>query len=652
MRPVSGDHPILIQGPDGRRVQLETTTLQRLAQQLGDSRWRRHLRQHGLQETKAPGVVCVDVASLSDALAKLHDSPESALRPLRLDGGHPQEQAAALANELGGFDPGTQLIIPTSSHLELVETPANAQDTLGQMNSVSMENATRMLKSLDELLDQVSLPQEVLERTLVPLLKIEQTQALAARLLGRAKVKSAIAAVQKVLAHTQLIEHRIEFLVCLIRLGDRSQALQALRSIAANSDTYARRLVIGALDAVAKPEDANLIHDALRLFTPSERPIVAAILYRLGDPRGYRPILEGIEQFNTLPSEDAIALLRAIEDTNTTRFSVALEQLAEREERPWFAAQAKTVANKLRVNGQPESPVEMLLEVAEEAYYAAETKEARLLLQELLALDPEHKRGLYLYANTLKEDGKLADALTTINRALKIDANNWRAHRLHGSLLWDLSQHNMALSAYEKAIALNPVDPYSWYYKGYVLYRLKRDNEALPCLERALSLKGDSPYIHNQLAFCLERLGRHEDAIGCYKRSLQLKPSDLVIRDYYGQALQASGRRSEALATFRAILAEQPERAETRYHLADVLYDLEQWEEAAAAFERYLVHQPDNYNAWFNRGLCLRFMERYADAIRCFQEAVKKRPDNPNARKHLNYCLTQAARPQRNSTKD
>ena len=163
---MSGDHPILIQGPDGRQVQLETTTLQRLAQQLGDSRWRRHLRQHGLQETKAPGVVCVDVASLSDALAKLHDSPESALRPLRLDGGHPQEQAAALANELGGLDPGTQLIIPTSSHLELVETPANAQDTLGQMNSVSMENATRMLKSLDELLDQVSLPQEVLQRRL------------------------------------------------------------------------------------------------------------------------------------------------------------------------------------------------------------------------------------------------------------------------------------------------------------------------------------------------------------------------------------------------------------------------------------------------------------------------------------------------------
>ena len=110
-----------------------------------------------------------------------------------------------------------------------------------------------------------------------------------------------------------------------------------------------------------------------------------------------------------------------------------------------------------------------------------------------------------MLANALKDEGRQEEALDAVDVAISAAPDDWRHHRLRGSLLWDIGRHEQALGAYDRGLSICPTDPYTWYYKAYVLYRLRRDEEALPCLDRALTLQRG----HSLLMLRLERLERH-----------------------------------------------------------------------------------------------------------------------------------------------
>jgi tetratricopeptide (TPR) repeat protein len=524
-----------------------------------------------------------------------------------------------------------------------VPAPPDPTEVLLSMQAVAPEDAPALLAALDAVLGEITLSPKTLRGALLPLLDVEETAGMAARLLGRAGIEDAVDAILGALSRTQRLDNRLAFAEALASLSYRHLALRTLRSIIINGDMPARRRGISTLASVATRGDAAMVRDMLSLVPAVPRLVLAALLYTLGDRGAYAIVAEGWAGLDEATGADDIEeLLRATRGTGSKRFTQMLADYAGREARPWFRARALRVAAELSSEGRDEATPQQLVERAEEAYFSSRIAVAIALLEELLELKVKHPRGYYLYANCLKEEQRLDDALAACERALAIDATYWRTHRLRGSLLWDVGRHEESLDAYDEALSLNPVDPYTWYYKGYVLYRLKRDAEALPCLDRALSLKDDSPYIHNQKAFCLERLGRHGDAVRCYLRSLQLKPDDLTIRDYLGQALQVSSRLDDALDCYEEVLKADPERDETLYHRADVLYDLERWEAAADAFALYLERRPESYNAWFNRGLCLRFIGAFSNAGRCFERALSIRPDSANAKRHLKYCRDRA----------
>lgn len=638
---------------DGTRTPLETGG-NALADLLADDLFRRFLGAHGLEVEPLDQVVRVPAGALREALVRaaeaITSAPEDA--PLRRSGG-PLEAAALIdlaGSVSGGPTQDCDVVVPLAapgpearSHLAAVPAPPDPTEVLLSMETVDPKDVPALLAALNEVIGEITLSPSTLKRTLMPLLQIEAHAGAAARLLARAGIEDAVDAILGALSRTQSLDNRLAFAESLARLGYRHLALRTLRSVIINGDLTARRRGINTLAEVATRADAPTVRDMLSLVPAVPRLMLAAVLYGLGDLAAYAIVAEGWEGIGASTStEDVEELLRATRATGSRRFVEIVREYAGRETRPWFRARALRVAGDLAAEGRDEATPGQLVDRAEEAYFSNRIPVAISLLEELLALNVKHPRGYYLYANCLKEEQRLDDALAACDEALTIAPTYWRTHRLRGSLLWDVGRHEESLLAYDEALGLNPVDPYTWYYKGYVLYRLKRDAEALPCLDRALSLKDDSPYIHNQKAFCLERLGQHAEAVRCYHRSLQLKPDDLTIRDYLGQALQLSSRLEEALECYDEVLKADPERDETLYHRADVLYDLERWEDAAEAFALYLERRPDSYNAWFNRGLCLRFMGAFSNAARCFERALSIRPDSANAKKHEKYCRERA----------
>ena len=619
---------------DGSRLPASPEASRALGRALTDEHLLALLVRYGLPTRRDRGCLRVDVQALREALARaLREEPAGVGAELRdllaMVGGVLHRSAHDVAVPLPRAD----------AQLRAVPAAGPPRDVLLGMEEVDAGRAGDLLRALDALMHELELPPDLLLRTLVPLLEHAEVAGLAARILGRAGVEEAAGPLERALSRSPSADDRLEMLAALMRLGHRALGLRTFRTILIHGSEEVRRQAVRDLGEVARPEDRDALHDMLRLSPRAARVALAAILYGVGDARGYAPLARELEQLHAeSPAAHARAVLEAVATANTQRLLPLVDAYLERETRPWHRAHARRLIQRLGAQGAEERATEQLMHLAERSYFAGQREEALGWLDELLRHEPRHPHGLYLQANCLKEEGEPAEALRITGVALSAAPRNWRLHRLRGSLLWDNGRPEDAIGAYDRALALHPVDPYTWYYKGYVLYRLGRYEAALPCLNRALSLENDSPCIHNQKAFCLERLERYSEAVACYRRSLRLDPGELDTREYLGQALHASGQLEQALACFDRVLAAAPGREETLYRRADVLYDLERWEESAACFAHYLELQPGSYNGWFNRGLCLRFLGLYEEAAACFCEALTVRPSSTNAQRHLDYC--------------
>ncbi len=81
---------------------------------------------------------------------------------------------------------------------------------------------------------------------------------------------------------------------------------------------------------------------------------------------------------------------------------------------------------------------------------------AERTVREGLRRHPEFASGHLVLAKILKDQKKLQEALTTVQKASQISAENISAHQLEGDLLLELKRPQEALRAYKMVLFLNP----------------------------------------------------------------------------------------------------------------------------------------------------------------------------------------------------
>lgn len=112
---------------------------------------------------------------------------------------------------------------------------------------------------------------------------------------------------------------------------------------------------------------------------------------------------------------------------------------------------------------------------------------AERAFREVIAADPEHAGALNYLGYMLADRGKkLPEALSLIERALKLDPDN---------------------ASYLDSL-------------GWVYYRMKRYADAVAPLERAAADAADSSVIQEHLGDAYAKVGRTADAVGAYERAL------------------------------------------------------------------------------------------------------------------------------------
>jgi len=179
---------------------------------------------------------------------------------------------------------------------------------------------------------------------------------------------------------------------------------------------------------------------------------------------------------------------------------------------------------------------------------------------------PEYDLAHLTRARTLRNEGRLEEALAELRQAAALHPGWAEAHHQLGNALKGLGAYAEAAASLRTAARLDPVQAAIWLNLGVCCLELGHLSQAEECFRQALALEPYRPEARNILGHALLLRGRCAEAARELKRALELRPGYPAAHDNLGRVLKAQGRAAEALAHHAAALRTQP-RAATHSNL-------------------------------------------------------------------------------------
>jgi DNA-binding winged helix-turn-helix (wHTH) protein/Tfp pilus assembly protein PilF len=205
---------------------------------------------------------------------------------------------------------------------------------------------------------------------------------------------------------------------------------------------------------------------------------------------------------------------------------------------------------------------------------AKANKEALVLFDKALALDPNSTLALLGYARVMivevthgrappeEHAARLSQAETAIERAIKLDPTQARAHLLRGFLWRARRDPDRALAAFQHALALDP--NYAWVHAeaGRAKIDVGRADEAIIDIETAIRLAPTEPRLLNWLywaGMAAVHADRSETAIRWFQKWREPgQPYERFVAPWLAVAYIDVGREDEGRALIAAYLARVP----------------------------------------------------------------------------------------------
>lgn len=166
---------------------------------------------------------------------------------------------------------------------------------------------------------------------------------------------------------------------------------------------------------------------------------------------------------------------------------------------------------------------------------------------------PQRVENAYRHALLVLEDGRVTEAIATLQAALKIDPRHEPSRQTLVGLLIEAKRPDEAMRQLQTALALDARQP----SMAMLLARLQLEQggPAIETLMRTLPHVGGNGEYHAFLAGVLQREGRHREAAEHYQAALRTAPRHGVWWMGLGISLQAEKRDPDATAAFQQALA-------------------------------------------------------------------------------------------------
>jgi len=255
-------------------------------------------------------------------------------------------------------------------------------------------------------------------------------------------------------------------------------------------------------------------------------------------------------------------------------------------------------------------------------------EEAKLLYQQILRDFPSNADALHLLGIIHLQSGNVQDAISLINRAIKLSPNvpeyysnlgvaYKNLHDLYGAeksylkaivlnpkyaeaynnlgnIYKDRGQNALAKSNYQRAIDSNPnyAEPYNGI--GLILFEIGESKYALEYFQKALELNPSSYEFWGNIAGPLIELKRTKEAIESLKKSLELNPSYLKSANNLAIAFKKDGQIEVARKALIELIGRAPHYHDAYITYANLLTDLGEIEASIAHCKKVLQFDPSN----------------------------------------------------------
>jgi adenylate cyclase len=202
--------------------------------------------------------------------------------------------------------------------------------------------------------------------------------------------------------------------------------------------------------------------------------------------------------------------------------------------------------------------------------------QARKILEEAIALDPEYSR-LYMglaithiydvwFGTTESTEQSLARAFELAQKAISLDDSNAAAYSVLGQVYGMKRQYDKAIAECERAVSLDPNSAENLMRLGTVLNYAARAGEAIPYLQNAIRLNPlPTANYFVMLALAYRESGQYEKAIEAAKKALQREPNTQSPYIHMTISYIRLGREEEARASAAEILRINPRFSLERY---------------------------------------------------------------------------------------
>lgn len=179
-------------------------------------------------------------------------------------------------------------------------------------------------------------------------------------------------------------------------------------------------------------------------------------------------------------------------------------------------------------------------------YWAGKVDDAISEYNEALRLDPKNPMAYQLLGIAAGWKGNVQEAQDYFLKANYFDPNKADTHMNLGSTYAVQRNWDKALEHFRTSTELAPREPLYHYQLGTLYEELGRDEQAEDSFKKALHYFGSYEDAMLSLGALYEKLNRPQEALKFYKRAVKTKPGDFVARLRYGFLLMRQGQTEQA----------------------------------------------------------------------------------------------------------
>ena len=211
-----------------------------------------------------------------------------------------------------------------------------------------------------------------------------------------------------------------------------------------------------------------------------------------------------------------------------------------------------------------------------------------------------NKEKILTLANENLKKGNLKIAKNFYNNVLKIDPLHKKTHNKLGAIFQRLGKYAKAKSCFEKAIQIDPNYIDAHFNLGIILQTLEDLQKAKSCFEKVIELDPSYVGAYNNLGNTFRILGDNQKAKSCFEKVIELNPSYVGGYSNLGNMHKILNEFDESKSCFEKAIQINPSYVDAHFNLGCMFTMLgENWQ-AKKCFERVIEINSNYSPAYWN----------------------------------------------------